>query len=89
MPIYVVIVAGDHLCEGRLTRLFDESLRHEVANTLGVWFVRSNRQTPSEVVSDLGIKVGECSGVVIEASRYDGVADRALVDKLQVWENPE
>ena len=77
----------------------DESLTESVVNTFpaadrilvspGIWFVRSELVTSSDVVGKLGIKVSGKSGIVIAAKHYDGVADRGVVEKLAVWERAQ
>lgn len=83
MFIYVGIPTGNSL-DSEVESHFTEGDRYKLPS--GVWFVRSNRLTSSEIVGDIGIKVGGKGGLVVAASRYNGVADRALVEKLQVWE---
>lgn len=83
MPIYVVIATGEPL-DADVQRLFPDEDRCQASS--GVWFVRSPRLTSSEVVNDLGIKLGVKKGVVVTAKHYDGVADRGLVEKLSAWE---
>ncbi len=34
-------------------------------------------------------QVGGNNGIVVATARYTGVAERALVEKLQVWEGME
>lgn len=90
MPIYVVISSrepgGKSLAE-QVNADYTENDRHEVLP--GVWFVRSPFITSDQVRDSLNIKVGGNSGIVVAASRYTGIADRALVEKLQVWEDME
>ena len=84
MPIYVII--GTELSlKAEVESLFPEEDRSEVAT--GVWFVRSEHLTSSDIVSDLEIKVGGKSGIVVAAKHYDGVADRGFIEKLEAWEN--
>lgn len=64
--------------------MFGDADRCKVTD--GVWFVRSPRLATSEVASDLGIEVGTRSGIVAAISRYDGVAERRVVEKLTAWE---
>lgn len=83
MPIYVVIATGQPL-DAEVEALFTEQDRCQAMP--GVWFVRSRRLTSSEVVNDLGIKLGKRNGVVVTAKHYDGVTGRDLVEKLSAWE---
>ena len=83
MPIYVIIATGEPL-DAEVQRLFPDGDRCQASS--GVWFVRSQRLTSSEVVSDLGIRPGAKNGIVVTAKHYDGVADRGLVEKLSAWE---
>ncbi len=88
MPIYVVISPipslGATSLEDAVCSRFHENDRHQVRP--GVWLVRSPWVTVDQVRDSLDIKVGGNSGVVIAAGRYTGAADRALANKLQVWE---
>ena len=87
MPIYVLISppqpAGRSLATA-VSSKYNENDRHEILP--GAWVVRSPFVTTEQVRDNLGIKVGGPSGIVIAAGRYTGIADRALVEKLQVWE---
>ena len=83
MAIYVIIATAESL-DAEVQRLFPDQDRCKAST--GVWFVRSSRLTSSEVVSDLGIKLGTRNGIVVTAKHYDGVADRGLVEKLSAWE---
>ena len=86
MPIYVVMSppqpTGKSLV-GTIRANFNENDRHEVLP--GAWVVRSPFVTTEQVRDSLGIKVGGASGFVVAAGRYTGIADRTLVEKLQVW----
>ena len=68
----------------KIETLFNDAGRCKAAE--GVWLVRSDSFTTSEVVADLGIPVGELSGIVIRAELDDGVANRSIVQKLAAWE---
>lgn len=83
MYIYAVIDTRGELGT-KIETLFGDTDRCQATDT--VWFVRSDRITSSEVVSDLGIKAGELSGIVIRAAQYDGVAKRGIAEKLSAWE---
>ena len=90
MPIYVVISPpppNERSISEAVSSQFEENDRHEVLP--GVWFVRSPFVTTEQVRNKLGIDVGKASGIVVATSRYNGVADRELVEKLQVWEGME
>ena len=84
MAIYIVIPTGPPLDTEVMDR-FDEGNRYKFPS--GVWFVRSDHLTSSDVIADLGIKVGGKSGVVVAPARYNGVAERDFIEKLQVWES--
>lgn len=84
MPVYVVIPTEESL-EEEIRALVPQEDSYQMQS--GVWFVRSDHQTCSELVSALGIQVEGKGGIIVAASRYNGVADRALIEKLQVWEN--
>ena len=89
MSIYVIIPAGESL-GAEVQRLFPDQDRCQAGP--GVWVVRSQRLTSSEVVNDLGIKLGGKNGIVVTAKHYDGIAGRGLVEKLSAWGcvvNPE
>ena len=86
MPIYVVIPMEESLDE-EIRAIVPQADSYRMSS--GVWFVRSDHQTCSELVSSLDIQVGGKGGIVVAASRYNGVADRALIEKLQVWETRE
>lgn len=83
MLIYVVLPAPAPL-DQEVMNLIEENNRYRLDN--GVWFIRSNLDTSSEVAKALGIDPTNKGGIVVATSRYDGVADRGLVEKLTVWE---
>lgn len=83
MPIYVVIPAEEPLDE-EVRALVPQEESYQMES--GVWFVRSNHRTCSELESALGIEVEGKGGIVVAPSRYTGAADKALADKLEMWE---
>lgn len=85
MATYIVISAN-HPLDREVERVVEPSDRYKAAQ--GVWFIRSPRTTTSEVVNDLGIRIGQRSGIVVAATHYDGVANRELVEKLSSWDKP-
>ncbi len=90
MPIYLVVSPpqpSEKSLAAAIRSNFNENDRHEILSD--VWVVRSPFVTTEQVRDSLGIKVGGFSGIVVAAGRYTGVADRALVEKLQVWEGME
>lgn len=87
MPIYVVLSPPEQVGESLEEQVkagYTENDRHEIMP--GAWFIRSPLITTDQVRENLDVKVGGNSGIVVAAGRYTGVADRALVEKLQVWE---
>lgn len=90
MPIYVVLSSLEQFgasLEEKVKTDYAENDRHEIRP--GVWFIHSPLVTTDQVRDDLDIKVGGNSGIVVATARYTGIADRALVEKLQVWEGME
>ena len=90
MPIYVVISPVQEFGESLNDKIkadYTENDRHEISP--GVWFIRSPFVTTEQVRDNLDIKVGGNNGIVIATARYTGIAERALVEKLQVWEGME
>ena len=84
MPIYVVIPTEESLDE-EVRALVPQENSYQMES--GVWFVRSDHRTCSELESALGIEVAGKGGIVVAPSRYTGAADRALVEKLELWES--
>ena len=50
-----------------------------------VWLVRSERFA-ADVMKDLDLRVGGNSGLIVAVAHYNGIADRAVVEKLSAWE---
>lgn len=86
MPIYAVVSMPPDALVDEIQKI-PERDRHELAP--GAWFIRSPFVTTEQVKNSLGIEVGGPNGIVAATSRYTGVADRELVEKLQVWEGME
>ncbi len=83
MPIYVVIPSQESLDE-EVRAIVPQEESYQMES--GVWFVRSDHRTCSELESALGIEVEGKGGIVVAPSRYTGAADIALAEKLAVWE---
>lgn len=84
MHVYIIIpTQAESPFDSVIESKFDKTNRFRLPN--GVWFVCSDHITSSEVVRDIGIEIKK-GGIVVAALRYDGVADRELVDKLKIWE---
>ncbi len=84
MEIYVILSLDEPVAES-VASIFPDADRILVFT--GVWIVRSELVTTSDVMKKLGIQVGGNSGVVIAAKYYNGVASRDLVEKIAVWEH--
>lgn len=82
MSVYVVI-AGSEPLDQVVAEKFDDQNRSQAAP--GVWFVRSERVSTSDVVNDLGIVPGRRGGIVVAAQYYNGVGPADLVEKLVRW----
>ena len=90
MPIYVVISSREPGGKPLAEQIDADCTENDPPRSLArVWFVRSPFITSDQVKDSLNIKVGGNSGIVVAASRCTGIADRALVEKLQVWEDME
>ena len=87
MPIYVVIAAAPREVDKCVTEAFAAQDRCPAGT--GVWFVRSQRVTSSEVAEDLGIELDAQHGLVVAAANTAGVADRVLIDTIVAWERDE
>ena len=82
MSVYVVI-AGSEPLDQVVAEKFDEQNRSQAAP--GVWFVRSERVSTSDVMNDLGIGQGARGGIIVAAQYYNGVGPADLVEKLVRW----
>ena len=82
MSVYVVI-AGSQPLDHVVTEKIDEQNRSQAAR--GVWFVRSERVSTTDVMKDLGIGEGARDGIIVAAQYYNGVGPVDLVEKLARW----